>query len=66
MTKQLLCYVKKCAGKVTHKWHPSKRSGHLHICKQHFDELTMIYNVETVGQEEDITVVRVIPEQEQQ
>lgn len=64
MKSEPICYTKKCANKPSHKWHPNKNKGHLHVCKEHFDLLTQVFDVETIGEEDGLTVVRVIPESE--
>jgi hypothetical protein len=54
----LKCYRKECKEKITHKWYPKKNSGHLLMCKQHFDELCFVYMPEIVGKENDLIIVK--------
>lgn len=64
MKGELICYCRKCPNKVEYKWYPNKNKGHLHVCKQHYEELTMVFFVEDLGKEGELTAVRVVPEPE--
>lgn len=69
MTKPALsivkCYWKHCDGGVTHKWLPSRTPGHLWVCKEHFDYLTLVHEVAVVEEGVHYTTVKVIPEVEE-
>lgn len=65
MKNELKCYHKGCKGKVTHKWLPTKNKGHLHVCQEHYDFLIQMFCVESVGNEDGLKVVRVVPEPEE-
>ncbi len=64
MKKESKCYSKGCLNKVEYKWLPNRNKGHLPVCKEHFDLLSEIYYTENVGMEDDLIVVRALPEPE--
>jgi hypothetical protein len=56
------CYWTNCKQKVEYEWHPNKRPGFLYVCKEHYDLLINVFNVSTIGKNDDLIVVEVVLE----